>query len=154
MFASATHDTVDGMSFAASAKPLDGSLRHEVDVNGRHTITTDEPEKLGGSDTAPTPHELLAAMIASCASTMMALYARRHGWTLEGMRVDVEYEAEETPRRVAIHLHLPGGLTAEQAERLRRVAETCPARRALEAGFEFEEHLAVAAPERQSAPAR
>jgi putative redox protein len=127
-------------SFTANAHPVDG-LRHEVDVNGRHAIATDEPRSLGGTDTAPTPHELLAAMLASCASTMVALYARRHGWALEGMRVDVDYDADVTPRRVALRLHLPGNLDREQVDRLRHVAETCPARRALEAGFEFEEEI-------------
>ncbi len=33
------------MSFTASARSIDGTLRHEVDVNGRHTIITDEPEQ-------------------------------------------------------------------------------------------------------------
>jgi len=127
-------------SFTASAHPVDG-LRHAVDVNGRHTIFTDEPQRLGGTDTAPTPHELLAAMLASCASTMVTIYARRHGWGLEGMRVDVDYDSDATPRRAALRLHLPSGLTTEQVTRLRHVAETCPARRALEAGFEFEEEI-------------
>lgn len=130
-------------SFTASAHPVADALRHTVDVNGRHTIFTDEPTRLGGTDTAPTPHELLAAMLAACASTMVAMYARRHGWPLEGMHVDVDYEADPTPRRVALRLHLSSSLTTEQVERLRRVAETCPARRALEAGFEFEEEVAL-----------
>jgi hypothetical protein len=30
------------MTFPASARPVDGSLRHEIEV-GRHPITTDEP---------------------------------------------------------------------------------------------------------------
>ncbi len=129
------------MSFTASARPLAGTLRHEVDVNGRHTILTDEPERLGGTDAGPAPHELLAAMVASCVSTMVALYSHRHGWPVEGLRVDVDYDAGETPRRVAVRLTLPDGLSAEQVARLRRVAETCPVRRSFEAGFEFEEEL-------------
>ncbi len=141
--ASVTHETVIAMSFTASAQPIEGTLRHEIDVNGRHTILTDEPAKLGGEDTAPAPHELLAAMVAACVSTMVALYARRHDWRLDGLRVDVEYEAEPTPRRVAVHLHLPADLTAEQVDRLRRVAETCPVRRAFEAGFEFAEDVVL-----------
>ena len=127
-------------SFTASAYPEDG-LRHVIDVNGRHTIFTDEPERLGGADTAPTPHELLAAMVASCASTMVMMYARRHGWRLDGMRVDVDYDSDATPRRAVVRLCLPSSLTEEQIDRLRYVAQTCPARRALEAGFEFEEEL-------------
>jgi putative redox protein len=131
------------MSFTASARSIDGSLRHEIDVNGRHTIITDEPESLGGTDTAPAPHELLAAMLASCVSTMIVLSAQRREWQLEDVRVDVEYDTDSSPRRVEVTVHLPDGLTPEQVGRLRRVAETCPARRALEAGFTFDEEVAL-----------
>ena len=131
------------MSFTATARPSAGGLRHEIDVNARHTILTDEPERLGGTDTAPAPHELLPAMLASCVSTMVMLYARRHGWALDGMSVEVDYDADTTPRSVSTHLHLPATLTAEQVARLQRVAETCPVRRALEAGFTFEERTSL-----------
>lgn len=127
--------------FTATARSIRGTLRHDVDVNGRHRITTDEPERLGGSDTGPTPHELMAAMLASCASTMIVLYAQNRGWELGDVRVDVRYDADVTPRAVEITLHLPDGLTPDQVARLRRVAATCPAKRALEAGFRFEEGL-------------
>jgi putative redox protein len=129
------------MSFTATARSINGTLRHEIDVNGRHTITTDEPESLGGSDTAPAPHELLAATLASCVSTMIVLYAQRRGWDLGNVHVDVVYDADVTPRTAEVTVHLPEGLTAEQTERLRRVADTCPVRRALEAGFTIDERL-------------
>src|SRR5579872_1895578 len=121
--------------FTAAARSIGGTLRHEVDVNGRHTIVTDEPERLGGTDTGPAPHELMAAMLAACASTMIVLYAQRRDWQLGDVRVDVNYDASVTPRVVDMRIHLPDGLTSEQVERLLRVAQTCPARRALEAGF-------------------
>jgi putative redox protein len=127
--------------FTATARSVGGILRHEVDVNGRHTIVTDEPERLGGTDTGPAPHELMAAMLAACASTMIVLYARQRDWRLDDVRVDVSYDADPTPRQVEISVHLPDGLAPEQVQRLRRVAQTCPARRALEAGFTFEEQL-------------
>jgi putative redox protein len=129
------------MTFTASARPIEGTLQHEIDVNGRHTIFTDEPEKLGGTDTAPAPHELLAAAIASCVSTMIALYARRRDWQLGDVRVDVTYDADATPRHAEVTVHLPDDLTPDQTARLRRVADTCPVRRALEAGFGFDERL-------------
>jgi len=131
------------MSFTASARSISGSLRHEIDVNGRHTITTDEPESLGGTDTAPAPHELLPAMVASCVSTMIALYAQRHGWQLHDVRVDVDYYTDTAPRQLNVVIHLPDDLTPDQAKRLRRVADTCPVRRAFEAGFTFEEELVL-----------
>ncbi|MGO9883603.1 MAG: OsmC family protein [Solirubrobacteraceae bacterium] len=134
------------MSYTATARPIDGTLRHEIDVNGRHTITTDEPANLGGTDTAPTPHELLAATLAACVSTMIGLYAQRHGWDLGETQVDVEYDADTKPRHVEVTLRLPDGLTAEQVKRLQRVAQTCPVRRSLEAGFTFDERLAADLP--------
>jgi putative redox protein len=132
--------------FTATARSIGGTLRHDVDVNGRHTVVTDEPERLGGTDLGPAPHELMAAMLASCTSTMIVLYARRRDWRLGDVRVDVRYDADVTPRQVEIGLHLPDGLTPDQIERLRHVADTCPARRALEAGFTFDERIELDLP--------
>jgi putative redox protein len=122
----------------AKAKPVDGSLRTEIDVNGRHTIMTDEPARLGGADSAPAPHELLPAILASCATTMVMLYARSRGWELDDVEAQVLYDPDATPRLVEIDLRLPDGLTDDQITRLRRVADTCPVKRAMEAGFVFE----------------
>lgn len=129
--------------FTATARSVAGTLRHEVDVNGRHTLVTDEPERLGGTDAGPAPHELMAAMLAACTSTMIVLYAQRHDWHLGDVRVDVRYDPDVTPRHAEVSVRLPDGLTADQVERLRRVADTCPARRALESGFTFDEHIEI-----------
>lgn len=129
------------MSFTATARPIDNTLKHEVDVNGRHTIITDEPESLGGTDAGPAPHELLPATLASCISTMIVLYAQRKAWGVNGLSVDVFYDNEADPRKFDVTLHFPEELTEDQVDRLRRVADTCPVRRALEADFLFEERL-------------
>jgi putative redox protein len=141
------------MTMTAVARSVDGGLRHEVDVNGRHVIVTDEPERLGGTDAGPAPHELLPAMLASCVSTMIILYARTRDWGIGNVRVEVVYDPEPTPRHVDVRVHLPEGLTSEQVSRLRRVADTCPARRALEAEFTFDEQLTVAGAPAQPARA-
>jgi putative redox protein len=101
----------------------------------------DEPERLGGTDQGPTPHELLVAMLASCIATMIAMYAQKRDWDVGEIAVDVDYDADSVPRRVAVDVHLPDELTPDQRRRLERVAETCPARRAFEAGFTFEERI-------------
>lgn len=131
----------------ATARSVNGGLHHEVDVNGRHVISTDEPRRLGGTDLGPAPHELLAAMLASCVSTMIVLYAQARDWRMGDVCVEVEYDPEATPRHIDTRVHLPDGLSSQQVARLRRVAATCPARRALEAGFTFEEQFIVAEPE-------
>lgn len=129
------------MSMTATARRVGVGLTHRVDVNGRHTILTDEPRHLGGSDLGPAPHELLAATLASCVATMIAMYAQNRGWDIGESVVEVDYDPASSPRRFAIDIHLPGSVTADQRRKLERVAETCPVRRALEADFTFEEHI-------------
>ena len=129
------------MSMTATARPVDGTLRHEVDVNGRHTIITDEPVALGGTDAGPAPHELMPAMLAACVSTMIMTYASARGLDLDDLRVDVVYDPGSTPRQVELLVHVPAGLSHDQGERLRRIADTCPVKRALEAGFTFDEKI-------------
>ena len=131
------------MPMTSTARPVEGTLRHEVDVNGRHTIITDEPTRLGGTDAGPAPHELMAAMLAACVSTMIVTYANARGLELADLRVEVVYDPEPTPRHVQLAVHVPEGLTDGQIERLRRIVDTCPVKRALEAGFTFDEELLV-----------
>lgn len=129
------------MTMTATARSVDGGPRHEVDVNSRHAIVTDEPESLGGTNEGPAPHELLPAMLASCASTMITFYARARNWELGEVRVEVVYDPDTTPRHIDMRIYLPEGLTSDQVRRLRKVADSCPARRALEAGFTFDEQI-------------
>jgi putative redox protein len=125
----------------ATAEGPGDELRHEICVNDRHLIWTDEPESLGGTDTAPAPHELLPAALASCISTMVALYAKRRDWDIGDIRVEVDYDYKAEPREFDVTVLLPDGLTEEQTERLTRVAETCPVKRAFEAGFSVHERV-------------
>lgn len=85
------------MPMTASARRIGDTLRHEVDVNGRHVILTDEPERLGGTDEAPAPHELLPATLASCISTMVAMYAQNRGWNIGETAVEVTYDPDSVP---------------------------------------------------------
>ena len=134
------------MGMTATARRMDHSLKHEVNVNGRHTIMTDEPERLGGTDQGPAPHELLAATLASCIATMVAMYAQNRDWDIGETSVEVDYDPDRAPRSFAIRLYLPDDLTHDQRRRLERVAATCPVRRALEAGFTFEERIVSTSP--------
>lgn len=134
------------MGMTATARRVGEGLTHEVDVNGRHTILTDEPARLGGSDLGPAPHELLAATLASCVATMIAMYAQNRDWDIGETAVQVTYETDSLPRRFRIDIQLPDDLTPDQQRRLERVADTCPVRRALEAGFTFEERIITRPP--------
>jgi putative redox protein len=122
----------------ATARRGSGPLSYRIGVRG-HVIRTDEPCSIGGEDRAPTPHELLPAALAGCVATMIELYARRKGWALGGVEVAVDYEPDDG--RFDVHIHIPMPLSDEQCERLERVAQTCPVRRALTSDLTVVDHL-------------
>jgi len=132
------------MSLTATARSVAGTLRQDILVDGRHRLTTDEPEALGGEDTAPAPHELFPAALAACVSTTLVMYARTKAWDLGEVTVDVDYDHRSTPRRFEIRIELTGYLSDDQLDRLEKVAAACPVRRAIESGIEFDEQISLA----------
>ena len=129
------------MSLIASAHSTGDTLRQDVLIDGRHRLVTDEPSRLGGTDRGPAPHELLPAALAACIATTIRTYARTKRWTVRELSVDVVYQNTSTPRHFDVTIHLPDDLSDEQVRRIMRAAETCPVRRAIEAGMTFDEHL-------------
>ena len=129
------------MSLTASAHAIRGTLRQHILIDGQHHLVTDEPEAVGGDGSAPSPHELLSAALASCISTVLVMYGRTKGWDLGDVTVDVDYDNAATPRHFDVRIAFTGDLTEEQLARLEKVAETCPVRRSMEAGMEFIEEI-------------
>jgi putative redox protein len=129
------------MSLTASARSIGGTLRQDILIDGRHHLVTDEPVEVGGEGSAPAPHELLPASLASCVSTVLVMYARTKGWDLGDVSVDVDYDHHATPRRFDVTITLTGDLTDEQLARLEKVGATCPVRRSLEAGVDIVERI-------------
>jgi putative redox protein len=138
------------MSLTATARSIPGTLRQEIVIDGQHRLITDEPERLGGDGSGPAPHELFPAALAGCVSTTLVMYARTKGWDLGEVSVAVDYDNTSTPRRFEVAVELGGDLSDEQLRRLEQVAESCPVRRAIEAGVEFVETIS----RREPPPAR
>ena len=129
------------MPQTAVARITGGPMRCEIALDG-HTIVTDEPESLGGGDTAPTPQQLLAAALASCVLVTIQMYAKRKEWDLSEARVEVCYDPECT--EFDIEVHLPAAIDEEQRDRIMRVAAKCPVQRTLSKSAEVT-HRAVTA---------
>jgi putative redox protein len=110
---------------------------------GNHTLIADEPEDKGGTDTGPTPAQLLALSLASCTAITLEMYADRKRWDVGDLEVEVDYEfgEGEVPTRYDVVLKLPEDLSDEQAERLRVIAGKCPVHRALRGDVEINDRV-------------
>jgi putative redox protein len=107
--------------------------RHDVEIEGGHTIVVDEPAYVeGGTDAGPSPTRLVAAALASCIAVTMEMYAARKGWDVGDVEVEVDVEYEDfAPRSFAVTLHLPDELSEEQKQRLTVIARKCPVHKVL-----------------------
>ena len=128
----------------ATARRDGESFKHDLEMR-RHHVTADEPEETGGDDTGPSPQELLAASLASCTAITIEMYAKRKGWQIGDVAVDVDYEPAQrgSPTKFDMKVKLPKELPEEQRERLMQIAAKCPVHRTLEGEVMFEESVEV-----------
>jgi putative redox protein len=126
----------------ATAQREDNSFKHDLEVR-EHRLIADEPEENGGDDTGPSPQELLAASLASCTAITMEMYAKRKGWDIGDIAVDVDYEPAQrgSPTKFAMSIRLPKELPEDQRERLMQIAAKCPVHRTLEGEVMFDERV-------------
>ena len=122
-------------------------------VAHRHRLMADEPKEMGGTDTGPTPYDLLLAGLGACTSMTLRLYADHKKLPLESVRVtlrhakihavDCAHCESQTGKidRIEREIEVIGPLTEDQRLRLLEIADKCPVHRTLESEIEVVSRL-------------
>jgi putative redox protein len=110
---------------------------------GKHFITADEPEDVGGNDFGPTPYQLLSSALATCTAMTLRMYANRKDWEVNEIKVHVNHDKRhcedcqrDTPSARIDYferlIEIDGNINGEQRLRLLEIADKCPVHKTLE----------------------
>ena len=129
----------EGVVRVREADP-DGFLQ-DVQAGPFHHTLADEPVAYGGTNRGMSPYGFLSAGLGACTSMTIRMYARRKGWPLTGVRVDITHDKvhaqdAETGTAQKIdtffrEIHLDGDLDEAQRKRLMEIADKCPVHKTL-----------------------
>jgi putative redox protein len=103
-----------------------------------------------------SPYGFVSAGLGACTSMTLRMYARRKGWPLESISVDISHDkvhAQDAlpsgPAKIdqfTRRIRLSGPLSDEQRSKLLEIADKCPVHRTLEAGARVVTSLATSDP--------
>ncbi len=113
----------------------------DINAGPYHHVLADEPIAYGGTNRGMSPYGFLSAGLGACTSMTIRMYARRKGWPLTSIRVDVTHDKvhaqdAETGASQKIDtfyrkIHLEGDLDEAQCKRLMEIADKCPVHKTL-----------------------
>lgn len=142
----------EGITRVSEADPA-GFLQ-DITSGPAHHALADEPLAYGGTNRGMSPYGFVAAGLGACTSMTIRMYARRKGWPLDHVHVDVSHnkvhaQDAETSKNEKIdsfqrHIVLTGALSEDQRTRLLEIADKCPVHRTLERSSKIETVLTKA----------
>jgi putative redox protein len=93
---------------------------------GEYEYTMDVPERLGGTDTAPTPTDFFLASIVACKVFYASRFLSRRDIPLTEISASLEAEkGDSRVEKITVSMKLPDDFPAEHLSGLKRMVEAC-----------------------------
>jgi len=108
---------------------------------GDFTIRTDQPEKSGGDNSAPSPSALFITSVATCAGYFALKFCRARKIDTTGMRLTMQYDWDKELKRypkMSIQLELPDGFPEKYRGAIIKAMDQCAVKRSILQPPEFE----------------
>ncbi|MCC6177082.1 MAG: OsmC family protein [Chloroflexi bacterium] len=132
-------------------------LRQEIHARDK-MVVADEPSEAGGTNAGPTPYELLLGALGACTAITIVLYARRKGWPVERVQVELEHARVHSRDceacaskdvyldRISKLVTVAGPLDETQRQRLEDISRRCPVQRTLAGTVQIDDRLRLGHP--------
>ena len=132
----------EGIVRVSEADP-NGFLQ-DIQSGPDHHAQADEPLAYGGTNRGMSPYGFVSSGLGACTAMTIRMYARRKGWPLEHVSVDISHNkvhaqdagagSKNRIDEFTRAIRLQGGLDDSQRARLMEIADKCPVHRTLEKG--------------------
>ena len=104
-------------------------------------IYTDAPKDHDGNGKDFAPTDLLASALGTCLITIMGIEAKRRGWELGEIKIDVyKIMTSKGSRKIKslfVEIFMPSNLNSHQYSVLQSISEECPVKLNLEDSIEI-----------------
>ena len=112
-------------------------------TSGKHTWRSDEPLDAGGTDTGPTPYDILLSALGSCKAITMRMYSLRKNFSVDAITIKLHHnkiyaeDCDDCETKVGkidivnVEISFTGNLTDGEKKRLLEIAEKCPVHKTL-----------------------
>ncbi len=106
-----------------------------VTTTAGHELSSDEPERRGGTNTGAAPFDLLLGSLGACTAITLRMYSERKQWDLGTIDVKLRLIREgEEPMRIERKISVSEAIDGQQQAKLIEIADKTPVTKALAPG--------------------
>ena len=111
------------------------------------SVHTDQPQKVGGDGTAPSPTELFLASIGTCAGYFAIIFCDKRKLNTDGLKMRVDFQANKKTymiENVVVKITLPPDFPEKYKDALIKAIDLCHVKKHFTDPPEFEYLTAIA----------